>query len=203
MKLDEVKKERIINASLKLFASYGYKHTSTDLITKEAEISKGLLFHYFGTKKNLYFYLYDYALNFILSEVSKNDYQELTDFFEIILTGIKLKWNVMKKYPYIYEFLLSAIKEKDEEIQKYVNSKHNIASDDSWESILSRVDKTKFKNADDINKIVSLIRNYGNGLMKEFIRINDIKAKDIEKNTKEFTEIILMLKTNFYKEEYL
>ena len=46
--LKKEKQDRMINASLKLFAINGYKHASTDDIVNEAGISKGLLFHYFG-----------------------------------------------------------------------------------------------------------------------------------------------------------
>lgn len=56
-KFFDVKKEkqdRIINASLKMFALNGYRHASTDDMVREAAISKGLLFHYFGSKLGLY-----------------------------------------------------------------------------------------------------------------------------------------------------
>ena len=51
------KQERIINAAIKVFAENGYKKASTDVIVKEAEISKGLLFHYFTNKIGLYEYI--------------------------------------------------------------------------------------------------------------------------------------------------
>ena len=59
--LNKEKQERIINAAFKVFAENGYGHSSTDEIVKTADISKGLLFHYFGNKIGLYSFLYDYA----------------------------------------------------------------------------------------------------------------------------------------------
>ena len=41
--LKKEKQDRMINAALKVFASNGYKHASTDDIVTEAGISKGLL----------------------------------------------------------------------------------------------------------------------------------------------------------------
>ena len=58
--LDDDKRERIISAAMKEFL-IGYKHASTDNIVREAGISKGLLFHYFGTKENLYRFLVEYV----------------------------------------------------------------------------------------------------------------------------------------------
>ena len=43
--LKKEKQDRILNGALKIFALNGYKNGSTDVIVKEAGISKGLLFH--------------------------------------------------------------------------------------------------------------------------------------------------------------
>ena len=48
--LKKEKQDRMINAGLHIFAMNGYRHASTDEIVKEANISKGLLFHYFESK---------------------------------------------------------------------------------------------------------------------------------------------------------
>ncbi|SHK34392.1 transcriptional regulator, TetR family [Anaerobranca californiensis DSM 14826] len=65
--LDEEKKNRIINAGLKEFGFHGYKNAKTDNIVQEAGISKGLLFHYFGTKKKFFeFWIYVNILDKIL-----------------------------------------------------------------------------------------------------------------------------------------
>mgnify|MGYP000914953748 CR=1 FL=1 len=56
------KQERILNAAIKEFAKKGYKNAVTDEIVKEANISKGALFHYFNNKRDLYLFLYDYSL---------------------------------------------------------------------------------------------------------------------------------------------
>ena len=55
------KRERIINAALKEFAKNGYDKASTNEIVKESGISKGSLFNYFISKKELYLFLLDYA----------------------------------------------------------------------------------------------------------------------------------------------
>ena len=55
------KQDEMINAALKTFAIKGYKDASTDVIVKEAGISKGLLFHYFTSKQGLYDFICDYS----------------------------------------------------------------------------------------------------------------------------------------------
>ena len=63
--LKKEKQDRMINAALKIFGMRGYSFASTDDIVKEAGISKGLLFHYFGSKLGLYSFIYDYSVRFM------------------------------------------------------------------------------------------------------------------------------------------
>ena len=74
-KFFDVKKEKqdaIINACLKVFAENGYKKASTDVIVKTAGISKGLLFHYFESKKGAYEFIYDYSVKYMMLELTQS-----------------------------------------------------------------------------------------------------------------------------------
>ena len=55
LKIDITKQKRVLAAALEVFSREGYLRANTNEIAALAEISKGLLFHYFGSKKNLYF----------------------------------------------------------------------------------------------------------------------------------------------------
>jgi AcrR family transcriptional regulator len=46
-------RERIVNAAIKVFAAHGFFRAPTDLIAREAGVSKGLLFWYFRSKDEL------------------------------------------------------------------------------------------------------------------------------------------------------
>ena len=81
--LKQEKQDRMINASLKIFSRGGYRHASTDEIVKEAGISKGLLFHYFGSKLGLYGFLFDYSARFMLLELSREVKRSETDYFAL------------------------------------------------------------------------------------------------------------------------
>lgn len=45
------RKSEIVNASLKMYATHGYKALRIDMITAEAKCSHGLFYHYFKDKK--------------------------------------------------------------------------------------------------------------------------------------------------------
>ena len=53
----EDKKQRIINAAIKIISEKGYHGASTALIAKKAGVSQGIIFHYFGNKEGLFFSL--------------------------------------------------------------------------------------------------------------------------------------------------
>ena len=108
--LKSEKQDRMINASLHLFAVNGYKHASTDDIIKEAGISKGLLFHYFTSKQGLYDFLLDYSVRYLLFEYDRTigDEYDYFAFHEKLETA---KAGILNNYPYMYGFITKALNE--------------------------------------------------------------------------------------------
>lgn len=106
MMMEAEKRQRVIDAALKEF-SKGYMAANTDIIVKEAGISKGLLFHYFGSKRGLFLFLFKYALNIVVTEyekvISKNN-----DFLENLRIVSKLKADMSFRYPLLYGFTVKA-----------------------------------------------------------------------------------------------
>ena len=87
-------KEKIVNAALKEFSESNYFNVSVDSICKSASISKGIIYHYFKSKDELYLYcvkicinslcrhLLDNSTNHIDAESSFNNYMNIrNDFF--------------------------------------------------------------------------------------------------------------------------
>lgn len=111
--LKKEKQDRIINGCMKVFAFCGYTHASTDEMVREAHISKGLLFHYFGSKPGLYHFLYDYAVRFVTLEITRNTVAVKGNFFAA-QDALLLAWSdAMRVYPYVQLFLRTAEKERD------------------------------------------------------------------------------------------
>ncbi|MCR4911575.1 MAG: TetR/AcrR family transcriptional regulator [Bacilli bacterium] len=69
---EQIKKERmdaILNASLFLFATKGYNAVTTDEITNYVGCSHGLLYHYFGSKEDLFSTLMDKKVITIMDSI--------------------------------------------------------------------------------------------------------------------------------------
>lgn len=69
-----IKKERmdkILSASLYLFATKGYNAVTTDEITNYVGCSHGLLYHYFGSKEDLFAALMDKKVKVIMRQITE------------------------------------------------------------------------------------------------------------------------------------
>ena len=73
--LDDKRKTKLFNSALKEFVSEGYDKASTNIIAKNAGLSKALMFHYIESKEKLFLLVYDYFENIV-----ENEYYSKMDF---------------------------------------------------------------------------------------------------------------------------
>ena len=124
--LNREKQDKMINAALRVFAENGYRHASTDVIVKEAGISKGLLFHYFTNKIGLFSFLFDYSVKYMIFEYERLISASETDYFVIRKEMERAKLNVLRSYPYMNEFIEKSLQENQlDVIQTIEESKIN------------------------------------------------------------------------------
>ena len=105
LNLDMEKQDRILNSAMKEFAQNGFEKASTNEIVKEAGISKGLLFHYFKDKKNLFLFLYDYCIEAGMKEFYEKVNLDERDFFIRLNQIISIKFELLDKYPEMFRFI--------------------------------------------------------------------------------------------------
>jgi TetR/AcrR family transcriptional regulator len=200
LKLPIEKQNIIIDAAFKCFGKNGYKKTSTSDIATNAGISKSLIFHYFGTKKALYLYLMDLCFNILMNEFNEKFDNTITDFFDRIMLLIDIKISVMKKHSEILSFLGNMYFENDAEVKE--NIRANLAKGEVFRSKIAfdGMDTSKFKDGIDPKLVMKMLVLLGEGYVNQPSSISEL---DFESLYKEFDEYINLLKSNFYKEEYL
>nr|WP_244374880.1 TetR/AcrR family transcriptional regulator [Anoxybacillus flavithermus] len=115
----EEKKKLIIHVTIEEFAQHGYDRASTDVIVNRAGISKGLLFHYFKSKKNLYLYVVHYAKE-LLAEKTMEAVNEIrcNDFFERIKQIVLIKQQIFMKYPHETQLVIDAVANPPKTVKK-------------------------------------------------------------------------------------
>jgi TetR/AcrR family transcriptional regulator len=155
--LDSEKQDRIINAAIKEFAQKGYDSASTNEIVKEAGISKGLLFHYFKNKKQLFFFLFDYCYNLVADEFYKKVDLRERDFFKRIRQAVLIKMDLQIKYPDILTFIQEAFMQDSAEIKDEFDKKKQELNAVNIGIIYDGIDLTKFRDDVDVQKILKVI----------------------------------------------
>jgi len=179
LNLDPDKKERILIAAYKEFADKGYKNASTNTIVKEADISKGMLFYYFESKKQLFMDLVRQAGDFIDEDLLRHIDYAIPDFFDRLIHISTLKFQSFYKKPYIYEFMgglhLVLMKEDKKELPRefyeYMqkqSGKNEILSKKLYEN----VDTSKFRKSPPAEELMKIIQysliGYEKALMEYF-----------------------------------
>ena len=106
MKLNDEKRDRIVNAGMQEFR-YGFKKGSTDAIAQIANVSKGSLFHYFGTKEQFYLFLIQYTLDILEHDYYETMSFESSDLLENLWQEALSKHQLTVRFPHIYRFFIS------------------------------------------------------------------------------------------------
>ena len=199
-KFFDVKKQKqdaIVNAAIKVFAENGYRKASTDVIVKEAGISKGLLFHYFESKIGVYEFVYDYSIKYVMLELNQTINRKETDFFAIQGMIELTKLRVMKSYPYMQQFLSSVKYETHPDALKVLEASENTI-DTAYDDVYRRADISKFRKPVDLKKIVKMIGWMSDGFVKDKFRDG---TPDMDQMNSEFASYLVMLRDHFYRSD--
>ena len=187
--LKKEKQDRMINAALKVFSQYGYYHASTDEIVKTAGISKGLLFHYFGSKIGVYAFLYDYETRFVTLELTGHVEKNENGYFVLYEQILSAKVASMAQYPYIFLFLnkadeedyLEAVDEISERRDKY----HRI-----MEALRERADVTRLTDKADYRKTWDVMDFTVQGLIDKNVKSDNFRADIFMQEALEYIDMI-------------
>lgn len=200
--LERAKRQRIINAALKEFAANGYEQASTNQIVKQARIGKGMLFYYFDSKKGLFLYLVDHALQTI-----KREYLDLVDmtisgFIERLQHIAEIKVNYYNVHPDVSHFLSEVYVNTPFELPEHLAAQLAELEQIGYKSMFDRIDTSLLRDDVDAEKAFQLIRfaveGYQNHLLAQFAGKN-IASLNLDPYWDEFYDYIAILKTCFYK----
>lgn len=193
--LKREKQDRIINGALEVFAKSTYRHASTDRIIEIAEISKGLLFHYFGSKEGVYDFLYDYSIRFVELELYGTISIKESNYFELLRQTEEANCKIREKHFYMLAFLNRAEGEKDSKIKKLISNKSKHLQDHQ-SKIFENADM-KFLNKLDNQEYAMKMMDYClSGFDKEFEQDKENGIAPWKKDKIEYINMLEKLMTN-------
>jgi AcrR family transcriptional regulator len=155
---DDARRSRILEAALVEFADKGYKKASTNTIVREAGVSKGLLFHYFISKKELFIYLYSFARK----QVS-NELYEYVNFADKDVLNRMRQSTLVKIESYLRHPLFVQLFEKlqdvqDEDILQAAYALDKQIQEETYEKLFSNIDYYSFEDTLNIDRCLQVVR---------------------------------------------
>ena len=194
--LPKTKQEAIINAGFRVFSENCYKKSPMSEIAAAAGISKSLLFHYFYNKRELYFFLWDQCMRATTEALEKNLSFVPNDFFEMMYKGLKIKADVMRRYPDLGAFVVKSYYEKDpdvcEDLQKLI-AKY---TDFKASPVLAALDPEQFIPGLDLQMMYRTMYWASEGYLWEKVQQGGLDADEMEAD---FIKIIDFWKTVYIK----
>lgn len=153
--LDPHRRVAILNAALKEFSSQGYDNASTNVIAKEAGISKALMFHYVSSKQELFLVVYDYFANLMEKEYFELMNYDEKDIFDRLRQSYILQIRLLEKYPCITEFKKLSHTTNSEEVNKELENR--VQHSNCYPDLFDKIDEAKFRKGLDIEKCKQFI----------------------------------------------
>jgi AcrR family transcriptional regulator len=118
----ENRKNQILNAAFEVFVKKGYAKTTMDDIVLASKLSKGALYHYYGSKKELFLSLIDHWEIYTFKDFydKKSQNKKASDILRFFGENVINTLNE-KKHAYIAEIEFRAMSIQDAEIKKRSN----------------------------------------------------------------------------------
>lgn len=194
MSMEEEKRNRLIQVAMQEFTK-GYSLANTDEITRNAGISKGLLFHYFGSKKGLVLFLTRYAIQTVRREYLKVTFDSqdfLTNIWKVSLVARQLSF----QYPVLYRFLGKAAFSFTEVFPEGVPGDLSGGFEEMMRQIYQNADRSLFRSDIDVDKacniVIWTVKGYSDTLLAYGSELDNYQAHydEIEKELEEYLQIL-------------
>ena len=192
--LPEEKKQSILNAGILCFGQYGYEKASIFEIAKKANVSKAAIFHYFGSKQDLFIYLGKYACR----EITRVLTDGTEDYFESLQIALKIQLQLIQKHPGLYEFLQMTREIKDTKLLEAMRSINKEHVEPNTLKVFTYVDWSRFRDEYDRATVLNITKWVGSGCLQQFD-----KTLSLDATIAELLRYLTILKTALYKPEYL
>lgn len=169
LKKEDVKM-KILKAAISEFSEKGYLSASTNSIHKAAGVSKGAVFAHFKSKAELFYQVFQYCTDLVLSEFRKQDFGKIYDFFERFVAITFWKMEYFKLHPDVYQILLLALSDSPPEIKEKINNDLHKLIELSGDLFFTEIDKNRFSEEYSEEEVRLFFKIALEGLQAHFLK---------------------------------
>ncbi|MCG8484276.1 MAG: TetR/AcrR family transcriptional regulator [Clostridia bacterium] len=196
--INNEKVKRIINCALEEFSKNKFEKASTNNIVKAANVSRGLMYHYFKDKQELFEFLIDFSITIVVKEFKERFDWSDTDLLNRFKQVAEIKLELFFRYPYLIDFYVKAVDEAL--INELKNSERLKNAGIHKQFYMENIDRSKFKDDIDVDKAINVIRlTLKKNNEENESRLKSGEVLDTEEIFKEYNDYIEFFRKVFYK----
>lgn len=203
-RLDEAKQKRILDAAMAEFAQHGFEQASTNRIVRAAGIGKGMLFHYFNSKLDLFRYLVDYSLAYVESRYMVRVDLRNPDFLKRLAGAAQIKMEAAVHDPHMFNFLSLVYLNEMERLTPHQQKAIEAFQVEVWTSLYENIDTTLFRPDVPAEHVIKVMHWTIAGYQQELIarlQQEEVTSVDLTLYFDEYYELLAVLRRILYKEE--
>jgi AcrR family transcriptional regulator len=194
-KLSESKREHILQVCIEEFARNGYKNTSTNTIVKRLGISKGLLFLYFKSKKNLFLYIIDYLTELIMIEIFECFLKDQQVEFMYIFDLMGEFYNMLlQEKPHIAMIFMEAALNAPAELRDEIEARNSLVH----EKMIKMIKTDNVRKDVNLQNVMNLLHmasyHVGQMIFREYGRETEHFKENADRYVKIFNQYVDIIK---------
>ncbi|MFS0553349.1 TetR/AcrR family transcriptional regulator [Brevibacillus sp. 179-C9.3 HS] len=199
----EPNKRKLLEAALIEFSTKGYERGSTNQIVHNAGVSKGMLFHFFGSKKGLFLAIVDACIEHFFAYIQARMEVAPHDFFERFLHVNQAKMALFAEEPAVYQMAVATFFDYPEECRTEIEDREAQFNARYIPLFLDQVDTTFIRAQFDHKKALHFMLSAVEALTQKYVRENyDASDKGFTHVKLFFTELetyLEMMRVGLYQ----
>jgi len=186
-KYKQEKKQKIIDAALKVFAVKGFNHSKISDIAKEANIADGTIYIYFKKKDDIIISLFQNKMGGF-NKLLKEKIEKQKDSVEKLKTFISTHLKVLSKRRELAEIFTIELRQSSKFMENYQNTELK----DYSELLMSIIDKGKEDGVFKTEIHTSVIWQFIFGILDQTVLTWVSKKNPTEKSLQKMIKFVLM-----------
>jgi len=162
-------RDAILEAAIAEFASKGYHEANTNAIRERAGVSKGLVFHHYGSKAALYMAALERAEAMLGERMSSYGYPGGGNLFETIADATAAKLRASIELPEAYRLVFGAYVDAPAELAAELRARLASAIAASRETLGRALDATGLAPGTDRGRALDLVCACVRGLADDYV----------------------------------
>lgn len=170
---------KILNAALEEFGTNSYEKSSINRICENGHIAKGVMYHYFKNKDELYLYCVEYCYN-LVTKCYEEFLKECVDWKSGVEDYFRIRYSFFIKNPQVMKvFFYTVLNEPKHLSEQFKKIKYNFEKIrySFFERILEKINLRKGLTTKEVISIIEMIEN----MLNQNFKINEKTSEDMEK----------------------